>query len=196
LARHFGTVAGVDISPAVVQAARRRYPTLDAREADVRSLPFGDGTFAAVVSNSTLDHFDRSEDIGRAIAEIHRVLRPSGLFLITLDNPVNPIIWIRNALPRRVRAASHLASFEVGATLGPRRLRAILGDAGFTVLRIGALSHSPRVAVALGGHVVDRLGPRVQGVYVRIWSSFEGLGKLPTRFITGHYLAALARKNS
>ena len=67
--------------------------------ADVRCLPFVDGVFDLVVSNSTLDHFETSREIERAVAEIHRVLAPRGLFILTLDNPANPAVALRNALP-------------------------------------------------------------------------------------------------
>jgi ubiquinone/menaquinone biosynthesis C-methylase UbiE len=41
-----------------VQAATDRYPRLDGRVASVFALPFDDTSFDAVVSNSTLDHFE------------------------------------------------------------------------------------------------------------------------------------------
>ena len=53
-------VVGVDVSRSIVVAAAERYPALDARVAYVRSLPFEDGSIDAIVSNSTLDHFDEA----------------------------------------------------------------------------------------------------------------------------------------
>ena len=124
LSSTFATVTGIDLSPAIVDMARARYPSLHAECADVRDLPFADSTFDAVVSNSTLDHFASGDDIATAFGELHRVLRPGGSLLVTLDNPRNPVIALRNALPARLRVASRMVPFSVGATCGPRRLPA------------------------------------------------------------------------
>jgi SAM-dependent methyltransferase len=67
--------------------------------ADLRELPFADGSFEAIACVSTLDHIGmdnsaygstepRSEDPDRevalAVAELHRVLRPGGRLLLTV----------------------------------------------------------------------------------------------------------------
>lgn len=195
LSAEFAQVTGIDISPALVDSARVRFPALRAEVSDVRSLPFADEAFDAVVSNSTLDHFRSHEDIALALRELHRVLQKGGTLVVTLDNPLNPVVAIRNLLPEHFRRASGLVPFAVGATCGPRRLRVMLQEAGFEVLRTSATFHCPRVLVVMGGHVVDRYcGPVAKGRYVRLWTAFESLASLPTRYITGHFVAALARK--
>jgi SAM-dependent methyltransferase len=69
-------VVGIDRSPAAVEAARAR--GLDARVADVKSLPFRDGEFDVVLANWMLYHLP---DLDRGLAEIARVLRPQGRFV-------------------------------------------------------------------------------------------------------------------
>lgn len=69
-------VLGVDLSPAAVDAARSR--GLDARLADVQSLPFPDDDFDVVLGNWMLYHLP---DLDRGLAEIARVLRPGGRFI-------------------------------------------------------------------------------------------------------------------
>jgi SAM-dependent methyltransferase len=195
LSASFGRVAGIDISPALVAMARARFPGLRAEAADVRSLPFPDGEFDAIVSNSTLDHFPSHEDIGVALEELHRVLRRGGRLLVTFDNPLNPVIAVRNALPERLRAATRMVPFAVGATCGPRRLRALLEQTGFDVSRVGTVFHCPRLLVVLAGHLIDRHGgATTRRGYVRLWTGFERLASLPTRFLTGYFVAALAHK--
>ena len=71
-------IVGIDISPAAVDAVSARYPQLESVVADVRDLPFEDYCFDAVVSNSTLDHFSSRDEVGRALAELRRVLPPAG----------------------------------------------------------------------------------------------------------------------
>jgi SAM-dependent methyltransferase len=193
LSASFARVAGIDVAPGLVEMARARFPQLEAEHADVRQLPWADQTFDAVVSNSTLDHFQSAADIGVALHEIHRVTRRGGRLLVTFDNPANPVIAIRNALPERLRLASGMVPFAVGATCGPRRLRGLLEETGFDVVKLGAVFHCPRLLVVLGGHLVDRHGSAtVRQRYVRLWSAFESLGALPTRFLTGYFVAALA----
>ena len=66
----------IDLSSAAVEAARSR--GLDARVADVQSLPFDDGEFDVVLGNWMLYHLP---DLDRGLAEIARVLRPHGRFV-------------------------------------------------------------------------------------------------------------------
>lgn len=187
-------VVGIDVSPDVVEAARRRYPELDARLADVRALPFADGEFDVVVSNSTLDHFDSKSEVDEAIAEIARVLAPGGVLVLTLDNPLNPIVALRNALPFRWLHALRLVPYYTGATYAPRRLRASLRRHGLEPDQESSILHCPRVlAVALAG-LLERLGGVGASRYLNVLSRFERLGALPTCYVTGYFVAVRAVK--
>jgi SAM-dependent methyltransferase len=66
-------VVAVDVSPRMVQLARAQ--GVDARVADVQSLPFDDGEFDCVTANWMLYHVP---DLDRGLAELARVLRPGG----------------------------------------------------------------------------------------------------------------------
>ena len=192
----FAAVAGIDVSPGLVARVRELHPRLDARVADVRSLPFEAESFDAIVSNSTLDHFASVGEIGASLREIGRVLRPGGTLLVTLDNGMNPIVAARNALPARWRSATGLVPYDVGATCRrPRDLRALLETAGFEVAALDAVLHCPRVLGVLAGNVADRrAGARGRRAYARALVGCEGLSRLPSRYVTGHFLAALAVK--
>jgi SAM-dependent methyltransferase len=74
-------VVAVDLSPRMVELARAR--GLDARVADVQSLPFADGEFECVVALWMLYHV---ADLGLALAEIARVLRADGRFVATTSS--------------------------------------------------------------------------------------------------------------
>lgn len=52
--------------------------------ADLRALPYESGAFDAVYCVSVLEHTDRRAE---AVRELHRVLRPGGLLLLTFDLP-------------------------------------------------------------------------------------------------------------
>ena len=78
-------VVGIDIAPSMVHLARRLHPTVDFREVDAETLPFGDGTFDVVVSNFVIPHLGRHD---RVIGELARVLRGGGrLAMTTWDTP-------------------------------------------------------------------------------------------------------------
>lgn len=98
---HDGLVVGADIAEGMVRAARaaaRRARTeqLSVVQADAHHLPFGDGTFAAVMCTNGLQVIP---GIDRALDELARVIRPGGtLFVSVLTLP------LATALPHRMRS--------------------------------------------------------------------------------------------
>ena len=84
---------GVDISPAIVADARRGFAgeglVLNGVRGDVRTLPFRDGSFDAIYSMGTVEHFD---DTDGALREIFRVLRPGGTAIIGVPNRRDPFL--------------------------------------------------------------------------------------------------------
>jgi SAM-dependent methyltransferase len=189
-------VVGIDLSIVTAQAARRQHPGLKADRCDVRRLPFADGAFDAVVSNSTLDHFASLKDLVDGLVELSRVLRRGGQLLLSLDNLANPAIAVRNALPRRLlRCLRILVPYDVGATCGPRLMQRLLIEAGFEVAEIKAVMHHPSLAAVAVARLVQRHGSHeIQQRYLDLLGSLEGLSHWPTRFLTGHYVAAKAFK--
>jgi ubiquinone/menaquinone biosynthesis C-methylase UbiE len=80
-----GTVIGVDVSDEMVrmaESASADFPNAGFRLASAESLPFEDGYFSHVFSMESLYYY---ENMGRAVAEVHRVLRPRGLFVAVVD---------------------------------------------------------------------------------------------------------------
>ena len=188
-------VVGIDVATGVIEAARSRAPRLVGVRSDVRHLPFADNAFDAVVSISTLDHFETRAEIDASLAEIFRVLAPGGRFVLTLDNAVNPVVALRNALPFRALRAVGLVPYFVGATYGPQGVRRALLSTGFRILDSAATFHCPRVlAVPLAASVQRRGGERARRVLARSLYGFEKLARLPTRYLTGHFVAVLAEK--
>jgi SAM-dependent methyltransferase len=178
-------VVGIDVSEGAVAAARRRHPDFHAECADVRDLDFADGSFDVVVSNSTLDHLETIDDIRAALRELERVLAPGGVLVVSLDNPVNPLVAVRNALPFGALNRLGLVPYNVGATCGPGRLRRLLDEAGFVVGELTAIMHVPRVLAGLS----RRTSPLPRSLIAA-----ERLARAPTRYLTGQFVAARALK--
>ena len=174
------TWVGTDLSPEVARRAGGR-----SAAGDVRRLPFGDAVFDGVLSTSTLDHFDDVGEIERSLAELRRVLRPGGALVLTLDNPRNPLIRLRNALPRGVARRTGLVPFAVGATLDHVEGRRAVEAAGFEVLDVVHLLHAP--------HVIGTR-PARWGWYERqVLPRFGALARTRTAHLTGHYVAIHGR---
>lgn len=70
---------GLDICPRKLNWARRAYLRLI--QADARTIPFQDESFATVISISALEHMRAPE---RVAAEVFRVLKPGGTFAGTV----------------------------------------------------------------------------------------------------------------
>jgi len=186
----------IDISLGVHQMARCRYPDLHTVGADVRDLPFANGTFDGIVSNSTLDHFESLDDLSGSLQELFRVLRPGGQMILTLDNLSNPIILLRNCLPFRWLKRLKIVPYYVGVTLRPHRLQHLLEEIGFKVLEVDAIMHCPRVlAVAVARWMQKHTRSKVQGHFLRFLQAFECLSYLPTRFFTGYFVAVRVVKS-
>jgi hypothetical protein len=88
-----------------------------------------------------------------------------------------------------------LVPYFVGATCGPRTGRRLLDAAGFKVSAMTAIMHCPRaiavaLAVRLSGERHARARPRFLR-WTRAWERFEAL---PTRYVSGYFVAWLAEK--
>lgn len=165
--------------------------------ADVRRLPFDREVFDVVVSNSTLDHFETEAELVESLRELRQVLRPGGELLLTLDNPLNPIVALRNVLPFELLNRLALTPYRVGCTCGPRRLRRLLGEAGFEVADVRALLHCPRVAAVKWASRVEQSGDAARRA--RLFASlltWERLARWPTRWLTGYFVAVKAVRRS
>jgi SAM-dependent methyltransferase len=74
-------VMGIDLSPAMVERARRLVPGVEFRQGDMTTLDLPDESLAGIAAFYSLIHIPR-EDLAATLAELWRVLRPGGLLLI------------------------------------------------------------------------------------------------------------------
>ncbi len=100
---------------------------IDVTTADIRSMPFPDASYDAAVSAFVIDHLNR-EGVTRSLAEVARVLKPGGEFLLIV---LNVDTWVRVAypLPHGHGYFSHSAASE--------RWRSAVEAAGLTVVEHG-----------------------------------------------------------
>lgn len=122
------TLTGVELSPAMLELARRRASELgvdvDLHEADAQALPFSDESFDTVVCTLSLCAIP---DHAKAIEEMSRVLRPGGRLLL-LDHvgsrwwPVWGVEWLIERFTIRMMG-EHMT----------RRPAQLLSDAGLEI---------------------------------------------------------------
>ena len=107
---------GIDLTDAAVELARKRFELFNLpgnfQTADAENLDFTDQSFDVVYSHGVLHH---TPETGKAIQEIHRVLRPGGRAVVML--------YHRNSYNYRVnismlrRAGAQLLRWESGIRL-------------------------------------------------------------------------------
>lgn len=183
----------IDLSATVLAEAQNHHPTTRTAAADVRRLPFPAGSFDVVVSISTLDHFDDAADIEVSLRELHRVLEPGGCLVVTLDNPENPAVGLRNSLPWIWLHRIRLVPYYVGTTLDRRRLVEALEGVGFEVTGVDAIQHIPRVLAVASGRLVAGLGwDRAERTFLKTIAGFERLRRWRSRYRTGYFVAVRA----
>ena len=186
------TPFGLDVSARTALRAKQRCPLPRAcfLAADVRNLPLKSNVVGLVVSNSTLDHFDSRDEFRAALRELGRVLRPGGLLVIAVDNPLNPLY-----LPLRWLSRRRSAPYPLGYTTTEEGLVGSLKELRLEVLATGSLIHNPRiVSTCLFLGLRRLLGRRAETPIRFLLRLFAQLERLPTRRFTACFVAVCARK--
>ena len=81
-------VTSADISVNALNALKERTPTATTVELDMsKPLPFEDGTFDVVFANLSIHYFDEETTLALS-KEIHRVLKPGGLIISSVNSSV------------------------------------------------------------------------------------------------------------
>jgi ubiquinone/menaquinone biosynthesis C-methylase UbiE len=121
-------VAGIDLSPALIEIARATYPALRFETGSMHALPLGDATLAGIVSCYSVIHAAPG-DVPGYLAEFARVLKPGGHLLAAFFEAVNEPV---TAYDHKVTPAYRWPVDE---------LAALAGEAGFT--EVGRMSREP-----------------------------------------------------
>jgi ubiquinone/menaquinone biosynthesis C-methylase UbiE len=133
LGERSGHAIGVDLDPAMLAAARRRFPHIDVREADATSLPLDDGQARGYRADKLYHVLPNPY---AALAEARRVLAPGGrIVLVGQDWDATVIDSDHPDLTRRI---VHARADTVPHPRIARAYRNLLLDAGFHEVEVEA----------------------------------------------------------
>ena len=154
-------IVALDVSEPLLEQARARTdnPRVEYRLGDAEQLDEPDASFEAVLGSSILHHLN----LGPALAEMFRVLKPAGRFAFAEPNMMNPQIALQRNVPLLRRWAGESPE-ETAFFRGrlARQLRAV----GFVGVRVTPFDFlHPAVPAPLIG-IVDRVGRFVERVPV------------------------------
>ncbi len=115
-APHVATVIGLDLTQAMLDAGsalakERGIDNVELRQGEAEALPFDDHSFDIVVARQCPHHF---EDVGQAVKEAARVLRPGGKLLIldSVSLPHPKLDTFMNAV-EMLRDPSHVRNYAL-----------------------------------------------------------------------------------
>jgi ubiquinone/menaquinone biosynthesis C-methylase UbiE len=177
LARIASRAEGVDLSPGMLEHARRRGLTV--KEGSATELPYPDASFDVAVSFKVLAHVP---DIERALSEMARVVRPGGHIIAELYNP-----WSVRYLAKKLAGPQPISDGRTEADVytrwdSPTRAKALLPPTVEFVDFAGVRVFTPAAFV----HKI----PFVGGLFAQA----ERLAtKSPLR-VFGGFLVAIAKK--
>jgi SAM-dependent methyltransferase len=103
---HVGHWVGVDPDRASLQAHRR--PALPRGQATAERLPFRDMAFDLAVCSWVIEHAARPDDL---FAEVTRILKPDGRFILLTPNVRHPIPRVSRWLARLRRFQKHAVPY-------------------------------------------------------------------------------------
>ena len=93
LVRHFSSVTGLDASPVAIKRAQINVPQAKYVIGFAEQMPLDDQSFDLVITNTAM-HEMTSEQLAQIFAEVYRVLKPSGKFVIVdFHPPQNLLYW-------------------------------------------------------------------------------------------------------
>lgn len=110
-------VYGIDVSETGVKKVKEKGIVCDLLDLNVNTLPFSDNYFNVVICLETMEHL---ENPYHCLREIRRVLKPQGIFLISIPNPriLHPYFYPAIFTAKNFKQLLGLTSFKVERVVG------------------------------------------------------------------------------
>jgi len=157
---------------------------------DVRSCSFRDESFDLIISNSTLDNLAAC-DVSAALSELKRILKPTGILILTLDNAHNPLYLLGYYLEKLLNTNKYYQ----GRCYSVKRGKLLVEQSNFLVRDVTAIVHIPTPFNRLAILLKKSDSILVENLVKYCVTLFSKLGKRKTKFLTGWFIALkLTRK--
>jgi SAM-dependent methyltransferase len=137
-------VIALDYDETTVAHVRTHYPRVEVMHGNLAELPLADASVDVVVNFQVIEHL---WDQTQFVRECARVLRPSGLLMVSTPNRIT-------FSPGRDTPINPFHTRELNAD----ELSRLLVDAGFTSVSMSGVFHGPRLAemdARHGGSIID-----------------------------------------
>jgi SAM-dependent methyltransferase len=137
-------VIALDYDETTVAHVRAHYPRVEVMHGNLAELPLADASVDVVVNFQVIEHL---WDQTQFVRECARVLRPSGLLMVSTPNRIT-------FSPGRDTPINPFHTRELNAD----ELSRLLADAGFTLDGVYGVFHGPRLAemdARHGGSIID-----------------------------------------
>lgn len=124
------SVVAYDLSAQMLQVVSqeildKKLPNIEVTQGLAESLPFDDQSFDIVISRYSAHHW---HDVGQALREVKRVLRPSGkVIFMDVVSPGQPVLDIYLQTVEVLRDTSHVRNYSPGEWL------ALFTEAGLVI---------------------------------------------------------------
>ena len=117
-------IFGLDLSPGMLEEARKRNPGMEFRQGNMLALDAPDSSWAGAVAFYSIIHIPK-EEIPRAFSEIRRALRPGGLFFLAFH--------LGEEVVHEEELWGHKISLDL-VLFSRKEVERFLTDAGFSIL--------------------------------------------------------------
>jgi demethylmenaquinone methyltransferase / 2-methoxy-6-polyprenyl-1,4-benzoquinol methylase len=142
-ARAGGRVTGLDFSEPMLERARRKAPGIEWVHGDVLAMPFAEASFDAATVGFGVRNV---EDLGRALAELRRVLKTGGrIAILEITRPRGVFapfykLWFDGVVPLLGKVLPGGSAYtylpaSVRRFPGPEELARLMAEAGFEDVR-------------------------------------------------------------
>lgn len=126
LSEHGFDVTGIDFSEGMLEQARKAFPEVDFRKADLREMPSDIGTFDGAVASYSLIHVMKA-DVPDVLQDIRRILKKEGMVFLGMQMGESGEIFIDEPLKKGARLFLNIISRE--------EIESLLSEAGFRIMK-------------------------------------------------------------
>lgn len=186
---------GMDISHKIASRAKSRSEGFNTEfknciASDIRNSAFKDESFDLIISNSTLDNL-ASCDVQKALSELRRILKPEGIFILTLDNAHNPLYVLSYCIEKLLNTNKYYQSKCYSVKEAVRLAK----QNNFIVQDITAIMHIPTPFNKLAILLKKMDSIFMENIVRCLIALFSKFGNRKTKFLTGWFIALKLVKN-